>query len=198
MDSIMIDLDGTISNSIPNYNRVLNEKFGYNLKTDGIKKWNYTELGVKPEHVQKLFSMEDTFVSTLPFVFAPGVIQYLSYDCNVDVHIVTDRPKKFYNLTRDWLYAYHIPYFKVVLIPAIEKIEYAKDNNIKVVVDDRPDMPEKYGAVCEHVFLMSRLYNRSSSYVMKNAQLHRVGNFAGMLRCMILSNLLPQECHYDL
>jgi len=193
LDKIAIDLDGTISNSVDSYNRILNEKFGYNFKYEDVTKWHYTDLGVKEEHVKELFSMAETFENTKPYVFAPAAIQYLEFNLHVQVHIVTDRPNEFYDLTSDWLYDNMIPYTKLVLLPAKDKIKYLADNKIDVVVDDRPDMPPLYNYVCEFVFLPMRPYNSDSK-----GRYTPIWNFEHLLQRLITYNLLPQECRNDL
>jgi uncharacterized HAD superfamily protein len=104
-------------------------------------------------------------MSRSPFDGAPETIRRW-HDQGIEIHIVSDRDPSSANVTGEWLQHNGIPYDHLICQYSIDKVEYAVEHGIGLIIDDRPDTIED--AVAASIPAATLIYPYNQHVVERN------------------------------
>ena len=124
----------------------INEFYGLNLSPADITEWDFANHHLDPQQYQHFIAnglhRDKTILAAVPFA---GAAETLAdwHNQGAAIHIVTHRAAARLAATRIWLSNHGIPYDKLVCHPFIDKFAYAHEQDLNLVIDDKPALLEQ-------------------------------------------------------
>jgi FMN phosphatase YigB (HAD superfamily) len=140
--SMIVDIDSTLYDALPVFCSLMRSRHGIMIEPIDIVVWDFwKEYEIPlPEWLALIRDGLHTDASILGVEPYPGVVSALRlwYDRGCELHLVSDRDRDRYAPTAAWLAKHKVPVSHLVCEPGIDKIRYAIEHGIDIIIDDRP------------------------------------------------------------
>lgn len=156
--AIGIDIDGVIANVLGGVQRYALKHWGTIIDINQVTCYGLT--GCTPiveAQIEEMFG-DAAFYRELEIL--PEAGEGLRRLRHYDIHLVTARPTRLWNVTHEWLLGHAVPYLAVSHNPS--KAAYAARMGIRVFVEDKRETAIELAEVCREVYLVDWPYNRGS------------------------------------
>lgn len=135
LTNIGIDIDGTITDPLfllP----YLQRDFDETLEEDDFTEYDLSFINKSEEDIRDWFlSIEDELYRNVQP--DEGSVQRInSLNKQYNIHLITARPKKWADVTYDWLKKNNITYDTLDVTGSHDKVEIAKERNIQLFIED--------------------------------------------------------------
>lgn len=160
---LVSDLDGVLSDIIPELATRINKDFGLVIDYDDINNFDLVDAvakyGIKANYVMKLYR-DDWFWSKGRVV--DENIDWLNRWANRghEVHIVTSRPQSLGIVTQAWIKRHKINATKVSHVPMLHKWEYMKKVGASCIIEDLFFEANRCATEGFPAFVIRRGYNK--------------------------------------
>lgn len=136
---VMVDIDDTLYPAEDLWARIFREHYGTELGP--IRRWDFWQEYLEPNVFRHLvathFHSADAIRNNLPFSGSGAALRAWKRS-GVEIHIVSDRAPVTGRSTRAWLRRNEIPFDATVFRSPIDKVAYATEHRMSLVIDDKP------------------------------------------------------------
>lgn len=151
-----IDIDGVITNVLAGVRNYAMQHWGTIIDPETVSRYNLVGCtGITEEQIGVMFDDAEFYRRLEILPEAGDALRRLRH---YDIHLVTARPVKLWNVTHEWLLGHAVPYLAVSHQPS--KVAYAVRMGIKVFVEDKREAAIELAEVCREVYLVDWPYNR--------------------------------------
>jgi uncharacterized HAD superfamily protein len=167
---ILVDIDATLYDSAPLWAELFARFHGIALKESDVVRWDWWRDFVSDaefEDLIKAMHARSSVMSRRPFDGAPETIRRW-HDQGIEIHIASDRATSSARVTGEWLRRHGIPYDHLICRRGIDKVEYAVEHGLGLIIDDRPDTIER--AVAASIPAATLIYPYNRLVVERNPQ----------------------------
>ena len=157
---VMVDIDDTLYPAEDLWARIFREHYGTELGP--IRRWDFWRDYLEPDvffHlVRTHFHSAEAIRNNLPFSGSGAALRAWKR-AGVEIHIVSDRSPATGRATRAWLRRNELPFDVTVFRSPIDKVAYAVQTGINLVIDDKPTTIEGCIAAGIPVATISHRFN---------------------------------------
>jgi phosphoglycolate phosphatase-like HAD superfamily hydrolase len=168
--AVLVDIDGILYDSNELFCRLFAERGIAITAAEHIREWDFFRPYMSGREFGELITTRmhhpDTITGVTPFPNAARAISGWKRS-GAAIHIVSDRAESATGPTATWLAKSGIPFDFLVCGPAIDKVAYAKDHGIDLVVDDKPDMITRTAAAGIRIATLRWPYNTEAATAAK-------------------------------
>jgi hypothetical protein len=161
---ILVDIDSTLYEMLPVLSVYSKRLHGVSFRPQDVDDWDYwAKIGLTlPQWLAVIdASHERTQVmANKPF---PGAVEAIRRwaAAGAAIHVVSDRKSETFDVTRAWLAHIGLPAHTLFLAPRVDKLAYAREHQIDLVIDDKPSLIASLAAANVPVATVSYGYNRA-------------------------------------
>jgi uncharacterized HAD superfamily protein len=160
---IACDLDGVLSDIIPELKFRVNRDFGIVINNEDIAKYELTDAvekyGIKPAYIMKLYN--DEWFWSKGRVVTENIDWLARWEKRGhEIHIVTSRPKSLGIVTQAWIKRHKIPVSGIVHVPMLHKWEYMKKVGAEVIFEDLFFEANRAATEGLHAYVVRHPYNK--------------------------------------
>lgn len=135
---ILLDIDGTICQTIVHALKLLGRDFGKSLAYDSIDDiWVTRAYGLSDDEGERWWEANEPalYAQSKPMPWALQVVRNLQ--SQHEIHIVTAREGRAKSLTEDWLRRHGFPYSSLVM-DAVDKVSASREIGLDLAIEDDP------------------------------------------------------------
>ena len=139
---ILVDIDSTLYPSEQVFIKHLERLHGVTLTPDQMADWDtwwqpYMTRRQFTAFIRRHFHSDDEIRNAVPYRGATTALRAWKKAGHI-IHIVSDRHPKTQAATAEWLDKIGAPYDRLVLEWGIDKISYAVEARLNLIIDDKP------------------------------------------------------------
>lgn len=162
--NIGVDLDGVVFDFITGFLKYFNSRYNMDIQKEWINKWSWDEcynFSITKEQFNITFEEFTEFKMWTALEVFPGAKEALcSLSAkNNQIFYLTDRPKDARRATLKALISNGLPVDSIIFTSYAKKADIAKQLNILVAIDDKPETIEAYKKANIYSVKMERPYN---------------------------------------
>lgn len=142
LSAILVDIDSTLYACNPIFLKYLRERHDLHLDEADIDSWDFwRNHGVSLEQwldlIETCLHSDAEIAAAVPY---PGAVEALRdwSRSGVDIHVVSARKPSTGPATEAWLRVMGVPFTALAFDFSIDKLLYAQDNGLGLVIDDKP------------------------------------------------------------
>ena len=162
---ILVDIDSTLYEMLPVLAAESQRLFGVSFHPQDVDDWDYwAKVGLTlPQWLAIIDASHERarVLANAPFPGAVEAIRRWSARGAV-IHIVSDRKPETFEHTRTWLAQIGLPNHVLFLAARVDKLAYAIEQRIDLVIDDKPSLIRGLVAAGIPVATIAYGYNRAA------------------------------------
>lgn len=164
IESILVDIDSTLYDSDPLFIKYLQQLHGVDVEE--ITRWDFWREHMSAEQFVALirdhYHSPDEIMAATPY---PGAVEAVGawFRAGAAIYVASDRNlRRTGEATRDWLTAIGLPHTELVLRSPFDKVAYALEHGIGLVIDDKPETLARAAEAGLAVATILHTYNRDA------------------------------------